>query len=109
MRFSGSWYLQINPRYVFTVDGKGLHQFREELQATIKTYEGSGAVRGSVVMFAALLQDDPSLFQVRYPHLGFGELLTTSLGVGIEDDLWLHRDELQPLTARNTDSLLFAE
>lgn len=106
LRFSGRWYLQINPRYVFTVDGKTPHDFREELQATIKTYEGSGAVRGSVVMFAALLQDDSSLFQQPYPYLGFGQLLRTSIGVGLNDDEWLRRDELQP-PPRDEDAPLF--
>ncbi|MBN2133882.1 MAG: DUF4365 domain-containing protein [Sedimentisphaerales bacterium] len=91
-RFDGQWCLEINPTYRFTSDGDELHPYREEYLSKIKSIEGSGAVGGLVVMFAALLQDDDSLFADNYPHLGFGRLLGVDLPVGIDDLLWRKRD-----------------
>lgn len=93
-RFGGVWYLEITPRYVFTLDGSELHPYREEYQAKIKTIEGSAAVRGLVVMFAYLLKsDDSSLFKKPYPFLGFGDLAQANLMVGIDDGQWSAADE----------------
>lgn len=96
VRLDGQWYMEITPRYIFTADGKTPHSFREEYQSKIKAIEGGAAVRGTIVMFAALLQDETGLFAKPYPHLGFGELATIEIGVGIDDELWGKRDELQP-------------
>lgn len=101
---SHEWYLELTPRYIFTTDGRHPHPFREEYQAKIKTFEGGAAVRGTVVMFASLLQDDPSLFRPAYPHLGFGALAAVEVDVGIDDAAWSHRDELQPSMRAEADS-----
>lgn len=92
----GQWYLEITPRYVFTVDGREPHPFREEYQSKIKALEGGAAVRNTVVMFASLLQDEAGLFASQYSHLGFGALASTEVEVGIDDELWAKQDELQP-------------
>lgn len=47
-------------------------------------------------MFAALLQDEPSLFRETYSHLGFGVLDRVQIPVGIEDQAWRKRDEVRP-------------
>lgn len=96
MWLEGQWYLEITPRYVFTADGREPHPFREEYQSKIKAIEGGAAVRNTVVMFASILQDEPGLFTKQYPHLGFGELASTEVDVGIDDELWAKKDELQP-------------
>ncbi len=111
IRLDGKWYMEITPRYIFTADGKEPHRFREEYQSKIKTIEGGAAVRGTIVMFASLLQDETGLFAKSYPHLGFGELATTEIGVGIDDELWGKKDELQPSSQteqEEVDSGLFA-
>lgn len=95
LRLEDRWYVEITPRYIFTADGKQPHAFREEYQAKIKTIEGGAAVRGTVVMFASLLQDETGLFAKPYPHLGFGSLATVEVDVGIDDGLWSRKDELQ--------------
>lgn len=95
-QFDGRWYLEITPRYVFTVDGREPHPFREEYQSKIKSIEGGTAVRNIVLMFASLLRDQTILFATPYEHLGFGELATAEVEVGIDDELWAKKDELQP-------------
>jgi hypothetical protein len=93
---SGKWFLEFNPTYHYTTDGHEPHPFREEYLSKIKTFEGNNAVGGLVVMFAALLQDEPSLFRETYPHLGFGVLEAAQVPVGIDDFSWLKRDEFRP-------------
>jgi hypothetical protein len=90
--FDGRWYLEINPTYLFTSDGEKTHPYNQEYLSTIKSIEGSGAVGGTVVMFAALLRDRDGLFPDNYPHLGFGNLLEGELNVGIDDKLWSKDD-----------------
>jgi len=87
-RFDGKWCLEINPTYLFTSDGESTHPYHEEYLAKIKSIEGSGAVGGSVVMFASLFRDREGLFADNYPHLGFGNLLEGELDVGIDDKFW---------------------
>ncbi|NLY01723.1 MAG: DUF4365 domain-containing protein [Rhodopirellula sp.] len=92
-RFDGRWCLEINPTYLFTSDGENTHAYNEEYLAKIKSIEGSGAVGGSVVMFASLLRDREGLFADNYPHLGFGNLLEGELDVGIDDKFWSKDDK----------------
>lgn len=120
LQFDGQWCLQINPTYRFTSDGEELHRFREEYLSKIKSIEGSGAVGGIVVMFAALLADRHGLFAGNYEHLGFGELLGVEMPVGIDDSLWRKRDaeppqddtddgDIDPITDIARSDLLFRE
>jgi len=102
-RFDGRWCLEINPTYRFTSDGEQLHPYREEYLSKIKSIEGSGAVGGLVVMFAALLRDREGLFADNYPHLGFGELLGVDMPVGIDDSLWRKRDLASASAVPDTD------
>lgn len=95
-RFDGRWCLEINPTYLFTSDGENTHAYNQEYLAKIKSIEGSGAVGGSVVMFASLFRDREGLFPDNYPHLGFGNLLEGELDVGIDDTLWAQDDRKKP-------------
>jgi hypothetical protein len=120
LQFDGQWCLQINPTYRFTSDGEELHPFREEYLSKIKSIEGSGAVGGIVVMFAALFADRHGLFARNYEHLGFGDLLGVEMPVGIDDLLWRKRDaeppqdesddgDIDPITDIARTDLLFRE
>jgi len=95
-RFDGRWCLEINPTYLFTSDGDKRDTYSQEYLAKIKSIEGSGAVGGCVVMFAALLRDRDGLFADNYPHLGFGTLLDADIDVGIDDKLWSNDDRNTP-------------
>jgi hypothetical protein len=94
--FDDRWCLEINPTYLFTSDGEKIHPYHQEYLAKIKSIEGSGAVGGTVVMFADLLRDREGLFADNYPHLGFGRLLEADLNVGIDDRLWAKDDKQKP-------------
>jgi hypothetical protein len=107
--FDGRWYLEINPTYLFTSDGEKTHPYNQEYLAKIKSIEGSGAVGGSVVMFAALLRDREGLFPDNYPHLGFGNLLDGELDVGIDDKLWSKDDKKKLAEAPLEDAVEMTE
>jgi len=102
--FDEQWCLEINPTYRFTTNGDELHPYREEYLSKIKSIEGSGAVGGLVIMFAALLGDRHGLFADNYPHLGFGELLGIEVPVGIDDSAWRKRDANAPVDSSDDES-----
>ncbi len=106
-RFDGKWCLEINPTYLFTSDGENTHPYHQEYLAKIKSIEGSGAVGGTVVMFAALLRDrEGGLFAAdNYPHVGFGGLLEAELDVGIDDKLWRKGDK-KPAATEPVDEVV---
>ena len=107
--FDRRWYLQINPTYLFTSDGEKTHPFHQEYLAKIKSIEGSGAVGGTVAMFAWLLRDREGLFDTNYPHLGFGNLLDGELDVGIDDKLWAANDKKMHSEAPVDDAVEMTE
>ena len=101
-RLDGRWYLQINPTYHYTSDGREPDPFGEERLAGIKQRERNLAVGGGVVMFADLLRGG-DLFAADYPLLKFGDLMRVAVDAGLPDDLWAKRDELRPPTADDPD------
>lgn len=94
-RYGGDWYLQIDPTYRFTTDGRSIHPNTSKLLSGIRKLERNQAMLGQVVMWASLLHDpDPqNLFATNpYPHLGLGELVTFESPVGIQDQAWTTSD-----------------
>ena len=88
-RFGNRWYLMIEPTYVFTRDGKEPDPYAEEHLSKIKTFEGDAAVAGTVQMFASMSRDRDDLVHESYDFLGFGDLESTEMNVGIDDDAWV--------------------
>lgn len=88
LRLADTWYLMIEPTYVFTSDGKEPDPYCEEHLSKIKSIEGDAAVSGKVVMFKDLLRDHDSLYDDPYPFIGFGDTESIELDVGIDDDAW---------------------
>jgi hypothetical protein len=95
-RYSDEWFLQIDPTYRFTSDGRSEHPRASALLSGIRKLEKNPAVLGQVVMWAALLRDTDTqdMFgDPPYPYLGFEDLLTFESAVGIDDDEWLTSDD----------------
>lgn len=105
-RYDGRWYLQIEPTYRFTTDGKRQHPHYERFLKGIKRIEKNATVLGQVVMWAALLrgreEGDETLFsESPYSFLRFRDLATFDLGVGIDDTTWLPNEDAT--TAQSVD------
>lgn len=94
IRLDGTWYLEISPTYLFTVDGQRLSRFAEDNLKGIKKLEKNNAVLRNVLTWASFLQPKTDWFATRYEWLKFGPLLKTDVTSGIIDQEWLnHADE----------------
>jgi hypothetical protein len=88
-RLEGSWYLEINPTYVFTSDGDRLSLFQADQLSRIKRFERNPDVRRQVLMWASQLGRGEDLVTPPFPLLVFGELATLDLQKGIDDAAWM--------------------
>jgi hypothetical protein len=98
VRYGGTWFLQITPTYHFTRDGERLSRYAPDLLSGIKRLENNQAVHGQVVMWAHILTAR-SLFDTGPEFLDFAALQRFDLGVGLDDDAWLKREETDKLAA----------
>ena len=92
VHYGGMWYLQITPTYHFTRDGERLSRYAPDLLSGIKRLENNQAVHGQVVMWAHLLTGR-SLFDSGPQFLDFAALQQFELGVGLDDDAWIKRED----------------
>lgn len=93
-RFQGGmWLLEITPTYHFTRDGRNPDLFAEERIKRLKEKEKNAAVFGQVLMWADLFARSGTLFMSAYPYLRFGKLQTLDLEYGINDAMWLEKED----------------
>lgn len=99
LRFEDTWYLEINPTYHFTSDGRGGYRFAHNSLSGIKRLEKNAAVMGQVVMWAELLRRYfPAPDLTNYDEdarLLFGGLPTFTIERGIPDKTWGKREEAE--------------
>jgi hypothetical protein len=94
VRYGGVWFLQITPAYHFTRDGQRLSRYAPDLLSGIKRLENNQAVHGQVVMWAHILTAR-SLFDTGPGFLDFATLQQFDLGVGLDDNAWLKREDTE--------------
>jgi hypothetical protein len=104
VRYGGAWYLQITPTYHFTRDGERLSRYAPDLLSGIKRLENNQAVHGQVVMWAHLLTAR-SLFDTGPSFLDFAALQQFELGVGLDDDTWLKREDTEKRDALQVNTI----
>jgi hypothetical protein len=102
------WYLEITPTYVFTWDGVHLDRFHEQRLKKIKLIEKNRAVLAAILFWADYLSTRDDLLYSSTPRkLKFGELMETSIEVGIDDAAWTSTDDNEPQEASDLpDDLL---
>lgn len=99
-RYGSVWFLEISPTYHYTTDGYTPDRYYQSKLKGIKALERNGAVLGQVIMWADLLASkEGSLFVEPYPFLEFGSLLTFELDAGINEQIWLSKDDDANLAA----------
>lgn len=104
--WDGTWYLEINPTYHFTIDGRRDSLYDEDYVSRIKRLERNQAVLRLVRAWADLLSGgEDDLFAEADRRIEFGELLTVEADVSILEDLWF---ESPAHTATETDAHLVA-
>lgn len=89
-RIADQWYLEINPTYRFTSDGKHKYAFHEEQLSGMKALEGNRAVLAQILLWADTLRPQPTLFSKKEYLLAFDGLLEFRVGTGLIDELWQH-------------------
>jgi hypothetical protein len=88
-RWSGQWYLEINPTYHFTIDGRRDSLYDAEYVKKIKRLERNSAVYQLVRAWADYLQGEDTLFGSRDERIIFGDLLTIDADAAIDESAWI--------------------
>lgn len=95
------WYLEVTPTYHFTTDGRTPHPYADRLLQGIKQQENNDAVSGQVIFWAAVLNRQEFLESNEF--LRFGDLLSFTIDVGLDDARWLARAADDP-SSSSSDS-----
>jgi len=97
LRIDKKWYLAITPHYVYTIDGKAIYPYSEDLLSGIKRIERQNAVFGQTIMWKHKLTFTPDrkFFDdnsKERPLICFGDLLNLKSGRGLDDQSWLKNE-----------------
>ena len=89
--WEGQWYLEINPTYHYTIDGKRDSLCDSEYLAGMKRLERNKAVGELVRAWADFLKrtDQPSLFSPPDDRIVFGNLATVLIDAAIDENVWI--------------------
>lgn len=80
----GEWYLEINPTYRFTHNGKDLDRFHENMLAGIKRLERNRSVLSQLLIWQAMLRA-PWTRADRVRSLEFAPLVSFSFSSGVDE------------------------
>jgi hypothetical protein len=94
LRLDERWYLEINPRYRFTVDGYRRSKFEAENISKLKRMQHNDAVRQEVQALAGYLTEPPTLLTPDYRLVSFGELLRFEVDFGFDESAWAVQEEV---------------
>ena len=87
--WSGRWFLEINPTYHFTIDGRRDSFYDAEYVKKIKRMERNSAVYQLVRAWADYLQGEDTLFKSRDERILFGGLLAIDADAAIDEKAWI--------------------
>ena len=91
LRLERTWYLELNPRYRFTADGRRPARYSADNASKMKRIERNSAVRQQVQSLAAYLTQQPTLLTPTYRFISFGDLLRFEVPFGFEESEWQAR------------------
>jgi hypothetical protein len=89
-RWDGGWYLEINPTYHFTIDGKRDSLYEAEYLSGIKRLERNRAVLALVNAWADFLasRQEATLLTPADDRIVFGKLATVEVDALIDERAW---------------------
>lgn len=87
--WGGQWYLEINPTYHFTIDGRRDSLYDAEYVKKIKRMERNNAVYQLVRAWADYLQGEDTLLATRDERIRFGQLLELDCDAAIDENVWV--------------------
>lgn len=91
-RYDMKWYLEITPTYFFTHDGFKMHYYYEQKLKGKKALDRAAAVFSETVFWDMLITKDEGMFGA--PILKFNHLWQSNLDAGIDDELWLKKEDI---------------
>jgi hypothetical protein len=103
-RFNNKWYLELNPTYHYTTDGRTVSPFREENLSGMKRQEGHASVSNNVKFLAYYLAFH-DLIRREYFAIRFGKLMEGQIDTGIYDRDWANRADPDEINETPTDVL----
>ena len=95
-RYDGQWYLEITPTYYFTHDGFKMHYYYESKLKGKKALDKATTVFSETVFWACFLGQETGKLFGYSPVFKFGQLWQSDLNAGLDNDLWLKKDDKQP-------------
>src|SRR6266542_2674050 len=105
-RWAGRWFLEINPTYHFTIDGRRDSLYDAEYVKKIKRLERNSAVFQLVRAWADFLRGEDTLFASRDERILFGELLAVDADAAIDEKAWIPPPEPSAVDAGEDGGLL---
>lgn len=112
MRFGGAWYLNIEPFWAFTCDGKsGQSRWHNSSSRNMKKPERNRAVLGHIMFWAALLCKEPDMFTALTSPVSIQIHRPDSISTipSIQDEAWkviAPDDEKSIITSDSQEELL---
>jgi hypothetical protein len=91
-RWGEQWFLEINPTYHFTIDGRRDSLYDAEYVKKIKRMERNNAVYQLVRAWADYLQGEDTLFINRDERIRFGQLLELDCDAAIDETVWIPQE-----------------
>lgn len=88
-RWSDTWYLEINPTYHFTIDGKRESPYDAEGIKNMKLLERNNAVFQLVRAWADYLKGDVNLLTDGDNRIEFGDLTLIEADAAIDERVWI--------------------
>lgn len=94
VRYDRKWYLEVNPTYRFTSNGKDQSLYSADSLKGIKERENNAAVIGQFIMWRYFLTNrgGGDLYKDRYPFISFVSVPDLILPYGVPDELWRSRE-----------------
>jgi len=93
-KYENQWYLEITPTYLFTHDGFKPHTYYESKLKGKKGLDKAETVFSQTLFWADILtRGNQDLFHNAI--LDFDKLYQTHVDVGINDDVWLEKEDME--------------
>lgn len=92
LRFVNSWFLEITPTYYFTHNGFKVHTYYESKLKGKKGLDKPANVFSGTLFWATILTRDKNDMFNR-SILEFGTLFNSEIDAGIDDKMWLNRED----------------
>jgi len=105
--FDGNWFLEVNPSYYFTQDGRAVHPYADKLMSGIRRLERHESLSRQLRFWSDILTEQGDLFTGDYEHLRVERPLAFDVSRGISDASWKAQEDTDDPEDNPEDANLF--